>query len=131
MGRAGTRQEMVEDRCVCARNTYRSEVYERLPCKKKVLLVKGVCAKAKVCKNWVCVCVSVCLCVCDRVVRESGPDTGGYKQKCQHTQLGTERWPQAHKGPSSRIPGQPGDRQDCVDLLGRRATAKTCATGNR
>ena len=50
--------------CVCARNAYRSEVYERLPCKKKVLLVKGVCAKAKVCKNWVCVCVCLCVCVC-------------------------------------------------------------------
>ena len=65
MGRAGTRQEMVEDRCVCVQ-----EMHIEVRCtkdfrvKKKVLLVKGVCAKAKVCKNWVCVCVCLCVCVC-------------------------------------------------------------------
>ena len=48
---------MVLDRCVCARNAYRSEVHEKLCA--TVLLVRGVCER---------VCKSV---VCDRVVCES------------------------------------------------------------
>ena len=51
--------------CVCVQ-----EVHIEVRCTKdfrvkKVMLVKGVRAKAKVCKNGVYVCV------CDRVVRES------------------------------------------------------------
>ena len=80
----------------------------------------------------VCVCVAlsvwvwVCVCMCVRVCAEdgveqlrhvhdedgevpgshtSGRDTGGDKQKYQHTRLETERWPQAHKAASSRTPG--------------------------
>ena len=65
---------------------------------------------------WVKVRVYVCVCAEDRVEQRrrvhnedgevpgshvSGPDTEE-----------TEHWPQAHKGPSSRI--RPGDRQDYV-----------------
>ena len=60
-----------------------------------------------------------------------GRDMGGDKQKYQHTRLETERLPQAHKVPSSRTPGQRGDRRHYVGLLGTGATAKICATGNR
>ena len=106
-----------------------------------------LCVCARVC-GWVggCVCLCVCVCVEDGVEQllhvhdedeevpgshMCGRDMGGDKQKYQHTRLETEPWPQAHKVPSSRTPGQRGDRRHYVGLLGTGATAKTCATGNR
>ena len=71
------------------------------------MCVIGSCVKVLWVKVGVCVCVEEGVEKRRQVQNEdgevpgshmSGPDTGGCKQKRQHTQLGAERWPQAHKG---------------------------------